>query len=127
MNKIIFVITILLLIIPITSASTTIKLKTLPGHEVIISIWSPDFKTQYETPKRYTSDINGSVTHIYENEEPTFGVLVLVKLFGVQKYRNMSGPYSAGGVINLPNLLPERCTLPKNENNSPTKIKKTAE
>lgn len=107
MRSVTIILIAFLLILPLVSASTTIKLRTLPGHTIYISIWSSSQENQIESPKKYLSDINGDVQHTYEGTTSPFDVLVVVKAFDVQKYREYFGPYVTGGVVQLPNLLPE--------------------
>ncbi len=110
----------LLLVLPAVSGATTIKLKTLPGHDVSISIWNTDFTVIYSAPEKYLSDIYGDVTHIYEGTQSSFGVMVVVEAFDVKKYREQfPGPYAAGETIQLPNLFPEDYTPPEYDDEEP--------
>lgn len=98
----------LLLIFPVASAATTIRVKTLPGHDVYISIWDQNFGHQITSPKKYLAGIDGEVEHVYDGTTSPFGVMVIVKLFESQKYREQFGPYTTtGGTIDLPDLLPD--------------------
>ena len=107
MKPIALTIIALLLILPLASAATTIKLKTIPGHDVFISVWDTAFETQHQSPGKSLSDINGDVQYIYDGTSTPFGVLVIVKAFGVEKYREEFGPYNIGSVIQLPDILPD--------------------
>jgi hypothetical protein len=120
MRSLVITIIALLLILPLASAATTIKLKTLPGHDVFISIWTEGLGSQVTSPKKYLSDINGEVTHVYEGSTSPFDVLVIVKAFDIQKYREEFGPYETGGVVQLPDLLPESYTPPVEEDDNST-------
>lgn len=107
MKQFTLMLTVLLLILPLASAATTIKLTTVPGNDVYISIWDDEFAAQLKAPKKYIADINGQVQHSYDGTSSPFGVLVVVKYFGEEKYRERLGPYTVGGTIVLPDLLPD--------------------
>jgi hypothetical protein len=107
MRSVIIVLIALLLILPLASAATTIKIKTLPSHDVFISVWDVNFETQYAPPKKSVATLDGDAQYIYEGTRSPFGVLVIVKAFDIQKYREEFGPFNTGGVVQLPNLLPD--------------------
>jgi hypothetical protein len=97
----------LLLVMPLCSAATTIKLNTMPGREVFVSIWAEGHGLQLDPPKKYLSDVYGHVEHVYEGTTSPFDVLVIVKSFGVQEYREEFGSYEIGGTVQLPDLVAE--------------------
>lgn len=96
----------LFLLLPLCTA-TTIKVTTLPGRDVFVSIWTEDGEAQVSPPKKYLSDVYGHVEHTYDGSTSPFSVLVIVKLFGVQEYREEFGPYNSGETVELPSLVPE--------------------
>ncbi|MBU0907891.1 MAG: hypothetical protein KKD18_04965 [Nanoarchaeota archaeon] len=108
-STLILIIIALILIVPLTDAATTIKGKTLPGRDVAVSIWKDENgPPQYQAPELTRSDIYGIYQYTYDGDKTPFTVLVIIKSFNIQEYRQYFGPFeSLGGTIQLPDLLPE--------------------
>lgn len=115
-SRTVLIIAALILIFPLTTAATVLEGKTLPGRSVTVSVWS-ESGAQYQAPELQTSDIYGEYSYTYEGDDAPFEVLVIVKTFNVQEYREYFGPYAElGGTIQLPDLLPEDYVNPLGEN-----------
>jgi len=98
----------ILLLLPLASAATEITVKTEPARTVFITVLeNTDTYTPINAPTKYMSDVHGMTTHTYSNEKSgSFKVLVIVKFFEEQEFREEFGPFSPGEKISI-ELLPD--------------------
>jgi len=105
MRPTILVIAAILLFLPVVSAATTVNIKTIPAHDVYVTII--DSNDNYiSSPKKYRADTYGKVEHLYEGTKYPFKVWVKVKWQDTSKFDEKFGPYNEGEEISI-ELLPE--------------------
>lgn len=97
------------LLFPLVSAATTqITVKTLPAHDVFISVTKPSSEN-YESIviKKLRADAKGMVEYTFTDDANlNFGLRVVVKWFDERKFDKAFGPFTAGAPVYV-EVLPE--------------------
>ena len=101
---------LILVLVPLASAvSTDIHVKTLPIHDVFVSIIEPTGEGEYLQILKGKTDYRGEITLTFTNDEHTsFKIALLVKRGEVIAFplKKFDETYQAGGIIEL-EMLPD--------------------
>ena len=104
-KKIFFSLVVFFLLIQLISATDTpIKIKTMPFHEVQLTIFDPEVTSSLSIFERFIgfSDMYGDAVFLFSSDEPSFGAAVFIKKDNVKIIsKEFSGPYTSGEPLYL--------------------------
>ena len=104
-KKIFFSLAVFFLLMQVVSATDTpIKIKTMPFHEVQLTIFDPEVTSSLSIFERFIgfSDMYGDAVFLFSSDEPSFGAAVFIKKDNLKIIsKEFSGPYTSGEPLYL--------------------------
>ena len=104
-KKIFFSLVVFFLLMQVVSATDTpIKIKTMPFHEVQLTIFDPEVISSLSIFERFIgfSDMYGDAVFLFSSDESSFGAAVFIKKDNVKIIsKEFSGPYTSGEPLYL--------------------------
>ena len=104
-KKIFFSLVVFFLLMQVVSATDTpIKIKTMPFHEVQLTIFDPEVTSSLSIFERFIgfSDMYGDAVFLFSSDESSFGAAVFIKKDNVKIIsKEFSGPYTSGEPLYL--------------------------
>ena len=104
-KKIFFSLVVFFLLMQVVSATDTpIKIKTMPFHEVQLTIFDPEVTSSLSIFERFIgfSDMYGDAVFLFSSDEPSFGAAVFIKKDNLKIIsKEFSGPYTSGEPLYL--------------------------